>query len=172
MANKQVNNNAQGLFGTEQQDAQNAYGSLFPGYENMLANPGYTSQQQTAITGATEGGIGAAFGSSAEGAANRAARTNNTAGLTASQDALARQRMITAGQAGAQNQVTFANDAQKQQEQALQGLQGIYGTGVQGANSTLKTQEENNAHPGFWGQLGGAFAGAFGKGLGAGLVPG
>jgi hypothetical protein len=136
-----------------------------PQYQSILANPGYTPAQQNAITGATEGGIGAAFGSASEGAANRAARTNNTAGLTANEDALARQRMITSGNLAAQNQTNFANNAEQQRQMALGGIGQLFGQNLSGANQTLGTQAGNARTPGFWDTLGSSFAGALGKGL-------
>jgi hypothetical protein len=128
----------------------------------MYANPGYTAAQQGAITNATEGGVGAAAGAASQQAANAAAKSGNSAGLTSNLDALARQRMITSGNLEAQNQVTFANDAQKQQEQALQGMQGLYGTATGGANSTLSTLNNSANQPGF----GSSLFGALGKSLG------
>jgi hypothetical protein len=129
----------------------------------MFNNPGYTAAQQGAITNATEGGVGAAAGAASQQAANQAARTGNSAGLTSNLDALARQRMITSGNLEAQNQVTFANDAQKQQEQALQGMQGLYGTATGGANSTLSTLNNSANQPNAFTS---SLEGALGKSLG------
>lgn len=164
----QVQQNAQGMLTNENANANSAINTALPGYQAIAANPGYTPAQQTAITNATLGGIGAAFGNANQGAVNQAARTNNTAGLTSTEDALARQRMQTSAQAGAQNQETFANNAQQQRLAALGGLGGLYGQTLSGANSTLGTEAGNSKTPGFWDTFGNAFAGALGKGL----VPG
>lgn len=163
---QQVNTEAGNLFNT----TTGQLPLVNPGanYQSLLANPGYTQPQQTAITGATEGGIGAAFGSSEEGAANRAARTNNAAGLTSTQDALARQRMITSGNLAAQNQENFANAARADRNTALSGLSGLYSANLGGANAALGTQAKNAETPGFWDTFGNAFA----KTLGQDIIPG
>lgn len=134
----------------------------------MLANPGYTPAQKTAITGATEGGVGAAFGSAEEGAVNRAGRTGNTAGLTSNEDALARERMVTSGNLAAHNEAGFADAARQDRNFALTGKSGQYSTNLQGANATLGTLGHNAQTPGFWDNFGNAFAGAAGTLLGGG----
>src|ERR1700682_1378444 len=99
-----VTKQANSMIGNETANAKTTGDAATSGYLAQQAAPGYTAPEKTAITGATEGGIGAAFGSASEGAANTAARTNNAAGLTSQQDALARQRMITSGNLGAANE--------------------------------------------------------------------
>ena len=143
-----------------QAEAQGAYNFLMPAYQSMYSNPGYTPAQKDAITRASEGGTGAAFGAAAQDATNAAARTNNAAGLTSNMDALARTRMQTAGAQTAQNETNFANNAQKQQSQALAGIGSLY-SGAQGAglgyagqsNQALGTLQRNAATPSFWDQL-------------------
>jgi hypothetical protein len=112
-------------------------GSVIPAYQNMLANPGYTQAQQAAITGATQGAIGSAYDALAQAAADQVARTNNSAGFASSLDNLARTQAQQQAQSAAQNQVTFANDAQQQQSQALQGLSGLYGVDANMLSRTL-----------------------------------
>jgi hypothetical protein len=146
------------MVANENATAGTAGSGALSGYQSMYANPGYTPAQQSAITNATEAGVGAAAGTAANQEANAAARSGNSAGLTSGLDSLARQRMITSGNLGAQNQVTFANDAQKQQQQALQGMQGIYGTALGGANNTLGTNARNAATPSFGDQVGSGLA--------------
>jgi hypothetical protein len=154
-------------FGAETGVGNPAGEAALAGYQEQQRNPGYTGAEKTAITGATEGGVGAAFGSAAEGAANRAARTNNAAGLSAANDALARERMQTSGRLGAENQVTFANARLAGTDTANRGLGGLFGTGSGAANSTLEANAKNAATPGFWDQFGNTFA----KGLGTALTP-
>jgi hypothetical protein len=156
----QVNRDATGLLNTETTNANAANPQA--AYASLLANPGYTPAQKTAITGATEGGVGAAFGSAEEGAVNRAARTNNAAGLSANEDALARQRMITSGNLAAQNEAGFAGAARGDRNLALGGLGGLYGTNLGGANQTLGTKAGNARTPGFWDTFGNSFANAAG----------
>lgn len=59
------------------------------GYQNMLANPGYTQAQQSAITNTSQSALSSAFDALAQNAANRAAATNNSAGYGALLDSLA-----------------------------------------------------------------------------------
>lgn len=158
-------------FHTNQANAAKSGDAATSGYLAEQANPGYTGAEKTAISGATEGGLGAAFGSAAEGGANRAARTNNAAGLTSQEDALARQRMITSGQLGAQNQETFANARIAGSQNANAGLGGLFGQNLTGANNALGIQQRNAETPGFWDQFGSAAAkslGTFGGSTGSG----
>ncbi|SRR6266404_8476305 len=163
-----VNKEAKSMVATENANANAAEKAALGGYQAEQANPGYTSAEKTGITGATEGGIGAAYGSASEGAANRAARTNNAGGLTSTQDALARQRMITSGNLADQNATNFANARISGSQNANAGIANIFGQNLQGANATLGHQTENAKTPGFWDTFGNSFAGALGKGL----VPG
>jgi hypothetical protein len=133
------------------------------GYTAEQKNPGYTPAEQTDITGATLGGVGAAFGSAQEGATNRAARTNNQAGLGAANDALARARMQTSGQLEAQNRTNFANARISGSQNANAGLGGLFGTGSNAANATLGVNAKNAATPGFWDQFGNTLAGGLAK---------
>ncbi len=156
----------------DQANAKSELSTLMPSYQKELASPGYTDAQKTAITGATEGGVGAAFGSASEGAANRAARTNNSAGLGSQEDALARQRMITSGNLGAQNQETFANNAQQQAQQARTGIGTLFGQNLAATNNALGTANQAAAAaPSFWDQFGGAAAKTLGS-FGATYAPG
>jgi len=148
---KQVNQESTGLFNTETANANAA--NPIGGYNALAANPGLTPAQKDAQIRATEGGIGAAFGSAEEGATNRAARTNNQAGLTANEDALARQRMITSGNMSAQNEAGFTQAERADRNLALAGKSGLYSANLGGANTTLGHQTQNAAQPGFWDQL-------------------
>jgi hypothetical protein len=168
----QVFNQATGNSKQDTANAQSLYGTLVPSLTGQLQNPGYTPAQQNAITGATEGGIGAAFGSASEGAANRAARTNNAAGLAGQEDALARQRMITSGNLGAQNQETFANTALSEKARAQAGLGQLFGENLNASNAALgEGNQASTANKSFWDQFGGAFASGLGGGLGKLATP-
>jgi hypothetical protein len=131
---------------TNQTQAQGAFNSANSGFQSLYNNPGYDAATKAAITTATEGGLGAAFGASNQLAANRAAKSRNSAGLAASEDELARERMRTSAQVGAQNTITEADAARQDKLNALHGIQGLYGTatgaglGYAGqANTTLGT---------------------------------
>jgi hypothetical protein len=122
---------------------QNSVGnSATTGYQNMLANPGYTQAQQAAITGATQGSLGSAFDALSQSAANRVARTNNSAGYSDSLDQLARTEGQQQASAAQSNQVAFANNAQQQQSQALSGLSGLYGIDSNMLSRTLGIPSE------------------------------
>jgi hypothetical protein len=149
------------------QIGQSALGTAKPAGSEALSgltaeqqNPGYTPAEQANITGATTGGVGAAYGSAAEQAANTAARTNNQAGNAAQLDQLARQRMVTSGQLGAQNAETIANARIQGSQNANAGLGQLYGTSLGGANTA------SAASPSFGDIFGGAFGSALGKTLG------
>ena len=62
-----------------------------------------------------------------QSAANRGARTRNTAGFADLSDDLARQKGIAAGNQAQQNQLAFSNTAFQRQMAALQGLSGLFG---------------------------------------------
>lgn len=158
-----VDQEAKQQFGTNSANAAKTGAAATSGYMAEQQNPGYTAPEKTAITGATEGGLGAAFGAAQEGAANRAARTNNSAGLTSQEDALARQRMITSGNLGAQNETNFANARISGSQNANAGLGGLFGQNLGAANSTLGIQADNARTPGFWDQFGNALAGSLGS---------
>jgi phage-related protein len=110
---------------------------LTPQYQSILNNPGYTPQQQAAITGQSLGALSSAFGSLQQAAQNRAARTRNAAGFGELADELAREKGREAASTTQQNQIAFANNAQQQQMAALQGLSGLYGTNTSLLSRTL-----------------------------------
>ncbi len=60
--------------------SQSLQNTAAAGYQNLLANPGYTPAQQTAINGQSMGALASTFAALASSAANRLARTNNSAG--------------------------------------------------------------------------------------------
>ncbi len=107
------------------------------GFQNMLANPGFTQAQQAAITGATQGSLGSAFDALSQRAANRVARTNNSAGFSDTLDQLARSQGQQQAGAAQRNQIAFANNAQQQQSQALSGLSGLFGIDANMLSRTL-----------------------------------
>jgi hypothetical protein len=107
------------------------------GFQNMLANPGFTQAQQAAITGATQGSLGSAFDALSQRAANRVARTNNSAGFSDTLDQLARSQGQQQAGAAQRNQIAFANNAQQQQGEALSGLSGLFGIDANMLSRTL-----------------------------------
>ena len=111
---------------------QQLEGTTAAGYQNLLANPGYTAAQQSAITNQSMGALGSAFAALASNAANRQARTRNSAGYGDSLDNLARLQGQQSASLAQQNQLAFADQSKQDQLTALQGLGGLYGV-----NSTL-----------------------------------
>ncbi len=82
----QQNTMNQQIYGSSQALNSQAAG----GYQNLLANPGYSQAQQSAITNASQSALGSSFDALAQNAANRAARTRNSAGYGELIDSLAR----------------------------------------------------------------------------------
>ena len=106
-----------------------AYGSqAAAGYQNLLANPGYTSAQQSAITNLSQSALSSSFDALAQNAANRAARTRNSAGYGDLLDSLARTQGQQSANLAQQNQIAFANASKSDTLSALSGLSGLYGT--------------------------------------------
>jgi hypothetical protein len=143
------------------------------GYQSLLANPGYTPAQQSAITNQSMGALSSAFGALAQSAANRTARTRNSAGYGDLLDELAREQGRQTASLAQQNQFGFANQAKQDQLTALQGLTGLYGVntsllgrtlGIPGQLLNTRTNLANA--PGF----GSTFAQALGGVLGGGLA--
>src|SRR5437763_11134334 len=101
--------------------------TLLPQYQSIANNPGLSSADKAAVTGATQGSLASAFDSLQQSAQNRVARTNNSAGFGDLEDDLARQKGIAQSNQAAQNQFNFSNTAFQRQMSALQGLSGLYG---------------------------------------------
>ncbi len=98
------------------------------GYQNLLANPGYSQAEQSAITNSSQSALSSSFDALAQNAANRAARTNNSAGYGDLIDSLARTQGQDSANLAQQNQIAFTNAARSGTLSALSGLSGLYGT--------------------------------------------
>ena len=139
------------------------------GYGNLLANPGYTASQQSAISNQSMGALASAFAALASSAANRVARTRNSAGYGDMLDSLARQQGQQTSNLAQQNQLAFANQSKQDQLSALQGLSGLYGVNTSLLSRTLgipgqllNTRTNLSNAPGF----GSAFTQTLGRTLG------
>ncbi|HZP33931.1 MAG TPA: hypothetical protein VFB23_11285 [Candidatus Acidoferrales bacterium] len=148
---------------------QSLSGTAAGGYQSLLANPGYTAAQQSAINNQSLGALSSAFGALAQSAANRLARTRNSAGYGDLVDELARQQGRQTASVAQQNQFGFANQARQDQLTALQGLAGLYGVNTSLLGRTLGipgqllgTQANLANAPGF----GTAFTQSLGRTLG------
>src|ERR1700723_2749803 len=60
------------------------------GYQNLLANPGYSQAEQSAITNTSQSALSSSFDALAQNAASRTAATRNSAGYGELIDSLAR----------------------------------------------------------------------------------
>ena len=98
------------------------------GYQNVLANPGFSGAQQSAINNLSQSALSSAFNALAQNAANRAARTRNSAGYGELLDSLARTQGQQQANLAQQNQLAFGNAARSDTLSALSGLSGLYGT--------------------------------------------
>ena len=105
------------------------------GYQNMLANPGYTPAEQSAITNASQSALASSFNALAQNASNRAARTRNSAGYGELIDSLARTQGQDQASLAQQNQIAFGNAARSDTLSALSGLSGL--SGLYGTNTSL-----------------------------------
>ncbi len=106
--------------------AQNLSGILLPQYQQLL-NQGYTPQEQAAITGQSQGAINSAFDALRQNAANRLARTNNSAGYGELLDELGRAQGQQSASTAQQNQIQFAQQQQQNMQRGLQGIASLYG---------------------------------------------
>jgi len=98
------------------------------GYQNLLANPGYSQAEQSAITNTSQSALSSSFDALAQNASNRVAQTNNSAGYGALLDSLAQTQGQDQANLAAQNQIAFANAARSGTLSALSGLSGLFGT--------------------------------------------
>ena len=98
------------------------------GYQNMLANSGYSQAEQSAIGNLSQSALSSSFDALAQNAANRAARTRNSAGYGELVDSLARTQGQDQANLAQQNQIAFANASRSDTSAALSGLSGLYGT--------------------------------------------
>ena len=102
--------------------------SAASGYQNLLANPGYTDAQKSAVTNLSQSALSSAFNALAQNASTRAARTRNSAGYGELIDSLARTQGQDQANLAQQNQLAFGNAARSDKLSALSGLSGLYGT--------------------------------------------
>jgi hypothetical protein len=100
------------------------------GFQNLLANPGYSQTEKSAIANLSQSALSSSFDALAQNAANRAARTRNSAGYGELIDSLARTQGQDQANLAQQNQIAFANASRSDTLSALSGLSGLYGTDV------------------------------------------
>ena len=142
---------------------------LLPQLQSILNNPGLSAADKAAVTSQSQGAVASAFDSLQQAAANRAARTRNSAGFADLEDDLARQKGIAAGNQAQQNQLAFTNTAFQRQFAALQGLSGLFGVDSNllarglGIPAELLNVRANSSRPsGFFSSLGSTVGGTLG----------
>jgi hypothetical protein len=147
---------------------------LAAGYQNQLAHPGYTPEQQSSVRNQSMGALASAFAALASNAANRTARTRNSAGYGDLLAELSREQGRQAGSLTQQNQLAFADRSRNDQLAALQGLSGIYGVDstllarAMGIPSDLLNvrQASSRSNPGFFSSLGSSLGQGIGQTVG------
>jgi hypothetical protein len=142
---------------------------LLPQFQSILNNPGLSAADKAAVTSQSQGALSSAFDSLQQAAANRAARTRNSAGFADLEDDLARQKGIAEGNQAQQNQLAFTNTAFQRQFAALQGLSGLFGVDSNllarglGIPAELLNVRANSSRPsGFFSSLGSTVGGTLG----------
>src|SRR5258707_1663774 len=153
------------LLGNQQQ----LVNSLAPKFQKMANNPGLSPADKAAVTTQSQGAIGSAFDALQQSAANRTARTRNSAGFSDLTDNLARQKGVAEGNQAQQNQLAFSNTAFQRQMAALQGLSGLFGVDTSLLGPTLGIPAEllnasanASRSSGFFSSLGSSLGGTLG----------
>ena len=160
-----INSLNQQLLGNQQQLGN----LLVPQFQGILNNPGLSAADRAAVTAQSQGSLASAFDALQQSAANRAARTRNSAGFADLTDELARQKGLAAGNQAQQNELAFSNTAFQRQMAALQGLSGLFGVDTNllgrtlGIPSQLLNVRANASRPsGFFSSLGSTLGGTLG----------
>ena len=142
---------------------------LVPQFQSILNNPGLSPADKAAVTEQSQGALASAFDSLQQAAANRAARTRNSAGFGELADDLARQKGIAEAGQAQRNQLDFSNTAFQRQMAALQGLSGLFGVDSNllarglGIPADLLSVRANASRPGgFFSSLGSTLGGTLG----------
>ncbi len=142
---------------------------LVPQFQSILNNPGLSPADKAAVTGQSQGALASAFDSLQQAAANRAARTRNSAGFGELADDVARQKGIAEAGQAQKNQLDFTNTAFQRQMAALQGLSGLFGVDSNllarglGIPADLLSVRANASRPnGFFSSLGSTLGGTLG----------
>lgn len=115
-----------GLYQQALQDRQQTGSLLSSNLQDILANPGYSDADKQSILGSTQSALGGAFGDAQQQIADRAARTGNSAGYLAAEEALGQQKARSMSEAAGNLTTQFANTALNQRALALSGLQNLH----------------------------------------------
>jgi hypothetical protein len=156
------------------QQNQSLSSQIAAGYQAQAVNPGYTPEQQSAIRNNSMGSLSSSFAALANNAANRAARTRNSAGYGDLLGEISREQGRQASSLTQQNDMAFADRSRNDQAAALQGLSGLYGVDstllarAMGIPSELLNIRQSNSrgNPGFFSSFGSALGQGFGQSVG------
>ena len=168
---KAISNKTQGI-GTEELAGATELEkkNIIPGYEQAMS--GVPAGERSAIETSAMGASAQPFDAASQEAERRGARTLNTAGIAAQQDALARAKGETMGKTAGDVEEQIGQLDFSRKMQGLSGLQQLYGTktgameSMYGLQPQLLAQE--NASP-WWMPLATSAIGAAGAGLTGGL---
>jgi len=145
---------------------------LLPYAQGLLSSPGYSPEQQAAITEGAMGPLGARFSAAKEGAEERAARTRNEAGLREQEDELAREQGRQSALIGAGLKKSFADEQQRRQMEGLQALADLYGLDVNLLSRTMGLPNQSIGLMRGGGGFGDVFTQSLARSLGGGLGAG
>lgn len=137
-------NQANGVFGNSNQNAQNLYSQLLPQLQQEVNDPqGFGKAGLAAMNTANQQSIGGATAGAVGDAGLTAARTRNAGGASAAEDEAVRsgQRQLSQNATNIQGENAQLQQAQKQA--GLQGLSGLYGKNTSDALSALGLENQS-----------------------------
>lgn len=120
--------------GRGEDEAYGAYGDMLKG--------GYSPAEQNAITQQGMAAARAGFESNRDAILRNQARTNNSAGYAANMAKMARGFGETMGSQARQNQIDFANEAQKRKETGASGMLNVAGLTNQRGSTALGARQQ------------------------------
>lgn len=138
-----MQNTGENLFG----QAGNLYDTISGGYNNILANPGYTPSQVSNLYSGALQPISGAYGSAAGKLGATAASSRNDAGLYSGAAALAQKAAQDMGTAASKTAFQVADYPRQQTLQALQGLGNLYSPTLSAGTNLYSTSNANAGNP-------------------------
>lgn len=112
-----------------------AYESALSGYQDVMANPGYSDAEKAAIIGEGMRTARTGYDVARTQMENRQATTGNGAGFYEALGNLAQAQSNGMGAQARRNQIDIANEAARRKEDAMRGLSGLANT-EEAANAT------------------------------------
>lgn len=134
-------NNQREMQGRTYGERNNDRSFLAPGYQGMAQSQGYSPSEKSSIEQQSINPIRSVFGSARSGAANRMARTNNSAGYGSFLGDLAQKEGESVGGQSQRNQLAFADEKQRRREAGLSGIAQLYGVDTSFLNSLQSGQQ-------------------------------